>query len=69
MKLFCHNIAVNKMIMCAKLHTNMLLLLSRLSGAYSIIQIYYYLQVSTHFIVYLLFTSHGTIAYIDNDFD
>ena len=34
-------------LMCAKLHTNMFLLLSKLFGAYSIIQIYHYLQVYT----------------------
>ena len=37
--------------MCAKLRTNMLLL-SRLSGAYSIIQIYHYLQVYSLLVIY-----------------
>ena len=51
--------------MCAKLRTYKLLLLLRLSGAYSIIQIGLYLQV----ILYMLFTSHDTIAYIRSDIE
>ena len=43
-----------------KLRTYRLLLLLRLSGAYSMIQMGLYLQV----ILYLLFTSHNTIACI-----
>ena len=45
-------------VMCAKLRTYKLLLLLRLSGAYSIIQMVFIYKL----ILYLLFTSHGTIA-------
>ena len=50
-------------VMCAKLRTYklLLLLLLRLSGAYSTIQIFYIYKL----ILYLLFTSHGTIAFMN----
>ena len=47
-------------LMCAKLRTYKFLLLLRLSGAYSIIQMVFVYKL----ILYLLFTSHGTIAYV-----
>ena len=50
--------------MCAKLRTYKLLLLFRLSGAHLIIQMFYIYKL----ILYLLFTSHGTIASIDKVF-
>ena len=54
--------------MCVKLRTNMLLLLSKLSGTYSIIQIYHYLKLiqihsllviykSQYYSIYALFCS------------
>ena len=50
-------------LMCAKLRTYNLLLLLRLSGAYLIIQMGLFYKL----ILYLLFTSHGTIAYMSTD--